>query len=279
MDKLTPISYLKLIQLFDLNEWDFSYLTYTEMMEVLNFPVKISVNHLEHLIQNPDLPTTATFIVAVKHTQDYDYSIGDIFTKTCINYFPNIQIGSFWCNYKYAAVKAGLGQYAKNSLFYHYKFQFETHLYVAVIFNEIINLPNRPLSNFNYLSQCENCTDCQLACPVQAIHNQDHFIWIDMEKCDNFCMFGNHDTIPSVKYNFILLSDMNQSDKRKINSYAEFNQLFPDISISSGVLTQDGKKCWYQYPTCRECTSQPKCSKYNGKYPYDWNNVQIKYLE
>ena len=22
-------------------------------------------------------------------------------------------------------------------------------------------------------------------------------------------------------------------------------------------------------PFCRECTSQPRCSKWNGKYPYD----------
>jgi len=32
---------------------------------------------------------------------------------------------------------------------------------------------------------------------------------------------------------------------------------------------------YIQYPICRECTSQPKCSKFNGKYPYDKDRVKI----
>jgi hypothetical protein len=47
---------------------------------------------------------------------------------------------------------AGLGQYAKNSLFYHPKFQFETHLNVYVIHNQITNLPKRKSPNYNLLS-------------------------------------------------------------------------------------------------------------------------------
>lgn len=279
MEQLKPINYNNLISNFDKQEWDFSYLTYSEMMEVLNFPVKISINHLEHLIQHPDLPDTATFLIVVKRTQDYDYSIGDIFIKNCSNHFPEIKLGNFWCNYKYAAVKAGLGQYAKNSLFYHPIFGFETHLYVAIIYSPLYNLPNRNKSNFNYLKQCDNCNDCAQSCPVQAIHNKDQFCWIDMEKCDNFCMFGNHPTIPSVKWNYIFLNHLSLEEKYAIQTYDEFNTQFPNLQIGSGIIDDNGRTCWYQYPTCRECTSQKKCSKYNGHYPYDWNNVQIKYCE
>ena len=39
-------------------------------------------------------------------------------------------------------------------------------------------------------------------------------------------------------------------------------------------IDDNGQKHRNQYPICRECTSQPKCSKYNGNYPYDWNDVQ-----
>jgi hypothetical protein len=68
MEQLKPINYSNLISNLDKQEWDFSYLTYSEMMEVLNFPVKISINHLEHLIQHPDLPDTATFLIVIKRT-------------------------------------------------------------------------------------------------------------------------------------------------------------------------------------------------------------------
>lgn len=273
---LKDISYEDIISIFDNTKWDFSYLTYSEMEEVLNFPVKISINHLERLIQKPDLESDVIFLIIVKQTDNYDYSLGNEFEEICHKYIPDLSFSSFWCNYKYAAVKSGLGQYAKNSLFYHPKFQFETHLHVVVLFNHINDLPNRQQNNFNYLSLCENCSDCYNACPVSAIHNQDNFPWIDMKKCDNFCFFGNHDYIPSIKQNHILLRNVPKDKKNKITSYEQFNKEFPNISLSAGIMDDNGKVYWGQYPTCRECTSQPKCSKYNGKYPYHEQKVIIK---
>lgn len=263
------ISYKEIISLFD-DEWDFSYLTYDEMMEVLNFPVKMGNNHLERLVQNNDIPTTAHFLIVVKHTIDYDYSLNLIFRKKCEEHFINIKLGDFWCNYKYAVVKAGLGQYAKNSLVYHNKFQFDTHFAVFIIFNPIIDLPKRELNNFALLDQCKNCFDCQNACPVSAIHynNDNNYAWIDMNKCDNFCFFGNHNKIPSIKLNHYLLQELSLEEKRNICSYKDLHQIFPNIILSPGYI--DNNEIHYiQYPTCRECTSQKKCTRYGGNYPYD----------
>lgn len=272
LDGLINISFNSITSLFDEN-WDFSYLNYSEMEEVLNFPIKLAPNHLERLVQQEqDIPEDVLFLIIVKKTQDYDYSLNHIFETTCNKYIPQLKLTNFWCNYKYAAMKAGLGQLAKNSLFYHHNFQFETHLSVFIVFNHLTNLPIRNNPNYNLLDFCNGCDDCFNACPVGAIHNQGRLPWIDMNKCDNFCFFGNHTRIPSIKWNMPILQNI---QKGKIHSYQDFYNLFPDGKVNSSFIDDNGEIHWYQYPTCRECTSQPKCSKYNGKYPYDWNNVKI----
>lgn len=269
---LKQISYNDIINLFD-SEWDFSYLYYEEMEEVLNFPIKMAPNHLERLVEwNNDIPKDAIFLVIVKHTEDYDYSLNHTFEIKCRDNLP-IELTNFWCNYKYAAVKAGMGQYAKNSLFFHNKFHFETHLSVFIIFNKIVNLPTRNMSNFSLLAQCNNCNDCYNVCPVNAIHNQSKPYWIDMNKCDNFCFFGNHPRIPTIKYNHKLLSHLTTEEKFNIQNYEDFHKLYPNITLNSSYI-KNGQLTYYQYPTCRECTSQPKCSKYGGNYPYNWQNVK-----
>lgn len=273
---LKTFTYQEIIDIFN-DDWDFSYLNYDEMQEVLNFPVKMNANYLEHILQKDILPKDVTFLIIVKKTEDYDYSIGSIFDEVCQKCFPELMFSKFWCNYKYAAVKSGLGQYAKNSLFYHPKFQFETHLYVVMIFNPIINLPKRNPENFNLLKQCEGCNDCFNVCPVKAIHNQSGFTWIDMEKCDNFCFYGNHSSIPSIKQNHVLLKDLSEDEKINIHSHSDYNKLFPNQPLTSGI-EENGKIYWYQYPTCRECTSQKRCSKYNGNYPYKDKKPKIKMI-
>lgn len=277
MSNLTPINYKNIIKLFNLEYWDFSYLTHNEMMEVLNFPIKFGINKIEKYENENENNKDANYLIIVKQTENYDYSLEPEFLEIFLKHFPHIQISKFWCNYKYAAVKAGLGQYAKNSLFYHPRFQFETHIFVAKILNPITFLPVRNKSNFNYLEQCKNCNDCFKNCPAQAIHNQNNFPWIDTEKCNNFCSYGNHDKIPSIKQNYILLQHLSQEEKKEIKNFHDLNNIIPD-SFSS-YININNKEYWYQYPICRECTSQPKCSKYNGKYPYDSSKTQIKIIK
>lgn len=266
------ISFKDIVSLFNSEEWDFSYLDYEEIMEVLNFPLKLGVNHLERLVfQKNDIPITAKCIVIVKHTIDYDYSLNTLFQDICINKFPNINISEFWCNYKYAVVKAGMGQYAKNSLVYHPKFFFDTHFSAFLIFNPLSDLPKRHESDFSLLKQCINCEDCVQACPVQAIHynNKSNYSWIDMDKCDNFCFFGNHPDIPSIKNNHKLLQNLLPEEKEQIHSHCDLADLYPGLILNNYFEDNSGKVYSIQYPTCRECTSQKRCSRYGGIYPYE----------
>ena len=268
------IDFTTMVNLFD-KEWDFSYLTKEEINEVLNFPVKMAPNLLEDIEQGRQDEPQGYFIVAVHHTEDYDYSIVQKFQDRCIEEFGPINIQYFWCNYKYAAMLAGLGQYAKNSLLYHKTFKFDTHIAVFQINEEFQNLPVRQPANKQLLSLCNGCYDCAKACPVQAIHNNEGQIWIDMNACDNFCFFGNDDRIPSIKWNNYQLSHLTKEELFKITSYKDYTKIFPNQPFESSFLGEDGQIHWIQYPTCRECTSQKKCSKYNGQYPYDWNRVKI----
>lgn len=270
------IDYNEIINLFDQNIWDFSYLTYKEIQEVLNFPIKFPPNFIKKWVyEDIGFNNSVMFLIVVKQSKNYDYSLNVDFQNICDKYLPQLQYEEFWCNYKYAAMLAGLGQYAKNSLFYHPKFQFETHLNVYVIHNQITNLPKRKSPNYNLLSQCENCNDCYNACPVNAIHNQFGQIWIDTYKCDNFCFFGNHPDIPSIKWNKVPI-EYGINDKTliyNIQTCQDFYKTFP-TAIKTDYIDDNGQRHRNQYPICRECTSQPKCSKYNGNYPYDWNDVQ-----
>jgi hypothetical protein len=48
------------------------------------------------------------------------------------------------------------------------------------------------------------------------------------------------------------------------------NDMFGISDFESVVDLPDGQKLFIQYPVCRECVSQPKCTKYGGKHPYKW---------
>ena len=273
------IKYNKIINIFNKEEWDFSYLTHQEIWEILNHPVKLEDPMDELILNKNPFNKNCLFLVCIKKTENFDYTFLSEFIKNCKNTIPELNISKFWCNYKYAAVRAGLGQYAKNSLFYHPKFQFETHIGVFLIKNQIIELPQRNKPNFRLLPQCKNCNDCILSCPVQAIHYENNQTWINLCDCDNFCSFGNHPKIPSLKWNWFTLDDELSSyftDFEKIyniKSYYNLKQISKKINSQQIIINNE----IYNgiFPICRECTSQPKCSKYNGNYPYNWNDITL----
>lgn len=271
---MEAISYDDIINCFDKKYWDFSYLTYDEIWETLNHPIKYT-NLIERLtFKGIDFPISVTFLVAVKLSPNFDYSLVDTFFSTCKMKLPQLDYDEFLCNYKYAAVQAGLGQYAKNSLFYHPIFQFDTHLAVFIIFNPIKNLPQRNKPNFELLSQCNGCDDCFNACPVNAIHCKDKNPWIDLYKCDNFCHFGNHKTIPSIKWNWLKVGDIKLSNEEiyNIHDFYECRCAIGETGCTNSII-KNNKQYHAIFPVCRECVSQPRCSKYNGNYPYKWDDV------
>lgn len=268
------IDYNKIISLFDPNEWDFSYLTFQEINEVLNQPIKLE-NQVEKIkLFGKNYNIDSIFLVVVKHTYDYDYSLIKDFSTTLDKYKNEFEL--FECNFKYAAVKSGLGQYARNSLFHHPVYDFDNHIAVFLFKDGLINLPQRKKENFNLLSVCENCDDCIKACPASAINvNSMGLTWIDLEKCDNFCHFGNNGRIPSIKWNLIKINEIPLSYK-EIYDIVDFPSWIKTIGDERGKkLSINNQTHYVTFPICRECTSQKRCTKYNGKYPYNWSNVKI----
>lgn len=273
---MTQIAYNDFIQVFDPEEWDIGYLYGEEMIEVLNHPIKYNSNFIEWMAMKPPMfQLSDIFIVVVKKNYDFDYTHVKLFIDICKIQFPQLKFTGFECNYKYAAVKAGLGRYAKNSLFYHLKFQFETHLAVFYMGNQIINPCNRKNANFNILEKCDGCNDCISACPAQAINFDQNRTWVNLLACDAFCHFGNHNTIPTLKWSWAKanksLSNLSYNDLYKITTFNDWE----NITGGFNALEVSPQTVYPHFPICRECTSQKRCSKYNGKYPYDWNNFWI----
>lgn len=276
---MTQITYNDFIQYFDSEEWDIGYLYGNEMTEVLNHPIKYNTNLIEWVLKNPPffLPDDI-FLVVVKQNYDYNYTHLKQFQDVCNLNFPDLDFTYIEpCNLKYAAVRAGLGRYAKNSLFYHNKFKFETHLAVAYVGKQIIDLPERNQYNLNVLELCSNCNDCIKACPAQAIHFDQGLNWIDLQACDNFCHFGNDKKIPSLKWSLVKfcksISHLKYDEIYNIHNFPQWIEILNKENVSE--LEISPMTSYMHFPICRECTSQKRCSKYEGKYPYDWNACEV----
>lgn len=260
------IDYQEIIKLFDEKEFHIGYLDRADLIFLNNAPVKFELSGaIEDNIK--------AGIVFVKHTVDYDYSMYKIITDIIPVEF---QVWSA-VNLKQAAICAGLGQYGKNQLFYDEKFGFDNHIVCILLYDYLDNLPKRNLPNWNFLPQCEGCNDCFYACPVKAIHNQEIPYWVDFATCDNFASWGNHPDIPSMKYMWgekLCNPSISKETLKYIHSPKEaLEALGKQMNMP---IKENGKEYWAQLPTCRECASQPKCSKYNGQYPYDKERF-IKY--
>lgn len=264
------INYQTIVQLFNPEEYHIGYLNKNDLVFLNNSPVKFeTAAYLAEEIK--------TGLVFVKHTIDYDYTMyNDI--QDILNQNTNLNF-EVWSstNLKQAAICAGLGQYGKNQLLYDYCFGFDNHIVCILFFDEFDNLPEKKEPNWNFLPQCEGCFDCFNACPVKAIHNQTIPYWVDVVKCDDFSTWGDHPTIPSMKYLWgekLCNPPISKNILKYIHSPKEsLEALGKQINMP---IKENGKEIWAQLPTCRECASQPKCSKYNGEYPYDRNRFIIK---
>ena len=208
------------------------------------------------------------------HTWDYSHYqeaidiLSDAWDDPLIGWYPS------YTNYKQAALHAGLGVRAKNSLIYSYKFGFDCHICMISFIPEIVNYPNVDKKrNFKLWKRCDGCDDCIKHCPAKAIHySEDSPPWIDGAACENFIFYGKDERVPNV----IDYWHKNVHPEIPQELIDEVDGVTKDIKINwdkngysydGNVTRKDGKKVLV--PHCRECASQSRCSKWKGKYPYE----------
>lgn len=269
------ISFNDLKKLFD-ESWDVGIISADVLKRVSLMPIK-DKSHIFGADFTNDIHftglTNTLILIKDGHTWDYThYEEGCRIIKNAgyENWFP------IYTNFKEAAIMSGLGVRARNSLIYSYKFGFDCHISAIGFEDEIIDLPTNKRVNNKLWKRCENCDDCIKACPVGAIHGTKEPYWLDSDACDTFIGFGNHPEIPSIK-NFWheniypeLPKDLVDSIQNGKDSQKIFGQFLP---LNRNGFHYDGQVTRFNgepvnVPFCRECTSQPRCSKWNGKFPY-----------
>jgi ferredoxin len=274
MSNKTVLKYSDIRNLFPQDQWDVGSLTKEQLKICAYSPIKGKAQEYgADYTNNIHYFSIVNSIVLVRHSPDsWDYSLykeaDDILKRSKLqDWFP------IYTNFKEAAILSGLGVIAKNSLVYSYKFGFDMKICV-VGFDGIINHTTPARINLKYWERCDGCSDCRLACPVKAIHNEKEPFWLDSSKCDDFIGFGDHPRVPSIKkfWHKNVHPEVPQEEVGKMKSHMGLDRelLFDangyTLDMQTGVL-KDGKPV--PVPFCRECQVQPRCSKWNGDYPYD----------
>lgn len=263
------ISFNEIKAIFPDDEWDVGVLSAENFKRACLAPIKYKFHPIL-----PDYTNDIHFngimnaIVLIKtgHSWDYThYEEADAILR------ENGMDDAFLCytNYKEAAVLSGLGVRARNSLVYSYKFGFDCHITAACFHRTIIDLPTNKRINYKLWPHCTNCYDCVNACPVGAIKGREEPYWLDSEACDDFIGKSDHPTIPSVKQYWHKHAYPHLT-KEEADEIAEKGFMPWDrngFTYDGQVVRKNGEPV--DVPVCRECTSQPRCSKWGGKFPYE----------
>ena len=276
------IKFSSLKKLFPKDKWDVGYITATQLKICAYKPIKWKF-HAEGMI---DFTNDIHFfglrncIVLIRHTSntgDYDFyrEAAHIMKQSAFKWHV------VYTNFKEAALQAGLGVRAKNSLIYSYRFGFDSKICVIGFDDKIINPPTNKRVNRKLWNRCVDCNDCSINCPAKAIHNNSDDIehnWLDSSACDNFIALSDHPKIPSIK-KFWHQKVHPEVPKKEVNKlktwfntkkkYGKGGLPFDKKGYTSHAafgIEKNGKPV--VVPFCRECTSQPRCSKWKGQYPY-----------
>ncbi len=261
------IKFSEIKELFPQDMWDVGFLSEDQLKICAYSPVKGKAQEYgADYTNNIHFFSIVNSIVLAKYSPDsWDYSLykeaDDILKKSSMeNWFP------IYTNFKVAAILAGLGVRAKNSLIYGYKFGFDMKICVIGFEDKITDCPPPEQINLQYWERCEGCSDCRLACPAGAIRNEKEPYWLDSSKCDDFIGFGDHPRIPSIKkfWHKNVHPEVPQDivDHMKgcmdLEGGLSFDANGYTLDMQTGVL-KDGEAI--PVPFCRECQAQPRCSR------------------
>ena len=295
------ISFKYLESFFDPKIWHVGMITKQELLEVCLMPIK----HKSHPY-GADFTNSIHFkgltncLILSNDGHNWDYTH---YNRACeiMDNSPYESWFPVYTNFKEAALRAGLGVRARNSLIYDYRFGFDVHFTAIGINNTIVDIPTSRRHNTKMWNRCVGCDDCMIKCPVGAIRNKAKVNWLNSSDCNDMLTFGKSDNkeIPSIKdfwhknlYPEIpqeivdKLSTMEDLEKYvsrdygySLNGYEPkalyFNWDKNGYTFDGQVIRKDGEAV--NVPFCRECTSQPRCSKWNGKFPYERVEGKIKY--
>lgn len=265
------ISFNTIKNLFDPNLWDVGYLSADDLLCCAYSPVKFQFHYIgENWTNSLEYRNPSNCIVLVRAGHTWDYSL----YEEAINILHKANLTSPWSmaytNFKLAAILSGLGVRARNSLIYSYKFGFDCHIAVVRFQDIIVDIPTNKRINNELWNRCKGCDDCVKACPANAIHADKEPYWLDSAKCSNYCVFGKTDVIPSL-YDYWkenVYPELPHEEAQKLIGPANYLPWDRNgYSYDGQVVKKDNVSI--QIPFCRECTAQPRCSKWGGNYPYD----------
>ena len=283
------ISFKYLESFFDPKVWHVGVITKEQLLEVSLMPIKIELHPFGSNFTNSiHFGGLTNCLILSNGSHNWDYTH---YNRACeiMDNSPYDSWFPVYTNFKEAALRAGLGVRARNSLIYDYRFGFDVHFTAIGINNTIVDIPTSRRHNTKMWNRCVGCDDCMIKCPVGAIRNKDKVNWLNSTDCDNMIAFGKPDNkdIPSIKdfWGKNVYPEIPQETLDKIHNADDLKEHLPfgndmpwdknGYTFDGQVIRKDGEAV--NVPFCRECTSQPRCSKWNGKFPYERVKGKIKY--
>ncbi|MEE8574049.1 MAG: hypothetical protein V3T30_01445 [Thermodesulfobacteriota bacterium] len=276
MTDVKEIKFADIEKLFPEETWDVGFLSEDQLKYCAYSPIKGKAQ-----LYGADFTNSIHYfsivnsVVLVKHSpESWDYSLypdsAEILAGSDFDageYFP------IYTNFKEAAILAGLGVRARNSLVHSYKFGFDMKVLVIGFDDRITDVPEAKI-DLGFLKECKDCDDCRVNCPPGAIRNEAEPYWLDSSKCDDFIGFGDDARIPSIK-KFWHKNVHPEVPQEEVDNMRHTMELEKELAFDANGFTmdpevgilKDGKAT--AVPFCRECQAQPRCSKWNGVYPYE----------